>query len=204
LFNEGNPDDSASLYTFNWEVTLRSSFTRRLARIEASLRQLHAEAGTSLYDAIFLAARDLEGRDGRHVMVVVTDGGDTTSTKNFHEALEAIQLADGVMYPIVVVPITNEVGRNVGGEHALTTFAAGTGGRTFFPGSAGELDSAFSDILRELRTQYLIGYYPRNIPLTKDRFHSLRVTVSRPSLRVLTRTGYYGEFEDSTRKGRQR
>jgi len=163
LFNEGNSDDSASLYTFNWEVTLRSSFTRRLARIEASLRQLHAEAGTSLYDAIFLAARDLEGREGRHVMVVVTDGGDTTSTKNFHEALEAIQLADGVMYPIVVVPISNDAGRNVGGEHALTTFAAGTGGRTFFPSSAGELDTAFSDILRELRTQYLIGYYPKNI-----------------------------------------
>jgi Ca-activated chloride channel family protein len=61
------------------------------------------------------------------------------------------------------------------------------------------LDRAFEDILRELRTQYLIGYYPKDVPLTKDRFHNLRLTVQPPqgakNLRVITRSGYYGEFE---------
>ena len=64
--------------------------------------------------------------------------------------------------------------------------------------------SAALKISDELRTQYLIGYYPKNIPLTTNRFHSLKVTLSRPNLRALTRNGYYGEFEDTTRKGRQR
>jgi Ca-activated chloride channel family protein len=198
LFREGNSDDSAALYSFNWQVSLRSSYTRRLLRLEQSLRGLHSEGGTSLYDAIFLASEDLEGREGRHVMVVVTDGGDTTSSKTYHEALEAAQMSDAVLYPVVVVPITNEAGRNIGGEHSLTTLAAGTGGRTFFPDSAAELDTAFMDILRELRTQYLIGYYPRNTPLTKNRFHNLRVNLKQTNLRALTRNGYYGEFEDST------
>jgi Ca-activated chloride channel family protein len=98
-----------------------------------------------------------------------------------------------VIYPIVVIPITNDAGRNVGGENALTTMAAGTGGRVFTPSSAPELDRAFADILRDLRTQYLIGYYPKDVPPTKDRFHTLKVTTQGRNLRVITRSGYYGD-----------
>ena len=199
LIREGNPDDAAALYSFNWQVTLLSSYTRRIVRLEQHLKQLKSEGGTSLYDAIYLASGDLEGREGRHVMVVVTDGGDTTSSKDFHAALDAAQRADTILYPVLVVPIRNEAGRNVGGENALTTLAAGTGGRVFLPTIGAELDGAFSDILRELRTQYLIGYYPKDLPPSKDRFHKVQVKVSSPNLRVLTRSGYYGEFEDSTR-----
>lgn len=199
LLREGNPEDAAALYSFNWQVSLMSSYTRRLAHLEAQLKSLKSEGGTSLYDAIYLAARDLEGREGRHVMIVVTDGGDTTSTKDFHAALEAAQLSDTVLYPVLVIPIQNDAGRNVGGENALTTLAAGTGARVFFPGLGAELDKAFDDILRELRTQYLIGYYPKDVPATKDRFHKVQVKLSDSRLRVLTRSGYYGEFEDATR-----
>lgn len=199
LFREGNPDDAAALYSFNWQVSLLSSYTRRILRLEQRLKQLKSEGGTSLYDAIYLAAQDLDGREGRHVMIVVTDGGDTTSTKDFHAALDAAQRADSILYPVLVVPIRNEAGRNVGGENALTTLASGTGGRVFLPTVGAELDNAFSDILRELRTQYLIGYYPKDLPITKDRFHKVQLKLNSPSLRVFTRSGYYGEFEDSTR-----
>lgn len=200
VIQEGNPDDAVALYSFNWEVSLLSSFTRRLTRLEQRLRTLKSEGGTSLYDAIFLASRDLEIREGRHAMVVVTDGGDTTSAKTYHNALEAAQLADTVLFPVLVVPIRNQAGRNTGGENALTTLAAGTGGRVFLPSPGAELDNAFADILRELRTQYLIGYYPKDLPPAKERFHAVRVSVNGANLRVLTRNGYYGEFEDSTRR----
>jgi Ca-activated chloride channel family protein len=62
----------------------------------------------------------------------------------------------------------------------------------FVPGENG-LDQAFSDILRDLRTQYLIGYYPRNVPASRDPFHRISVKVLKPDLRVETRTGYYGD-----------
>jgi Ca-activated chloride channel family protein len=199
LLGEGNPDDTVALYSFNWQVNLLSSYTRRFARVDQQLKLLKSEGGTSLYDAIFLASRELENRDGRHVMVIVTDGGDTTSVKTFHQALEAAQFADVLLYPVLVVPITNDAGRNVGGENALTTLAAGTGGRVFLPSLGAELDRAFADILRELRTQYLVGFYPKDVPLTKDRFHTLKVSVQGRNLRVITRSGYYGESSESGR-----
>ena len=170
LLGEGNPDDTVALYSFNSDVTLRSGYTRRFARVDQLLKQLKSSGGTSLYDAIFLASHELEYRNGRHVMVLVTDGGDTTSTVDYHQALESAQLADTILYPVLVVPITNDAGRNVGGENALTTLAAGTGGHVFTPNLGAQLDRAFDDILRELRTQYLIAFYPKDVPPGKDRF----------------------------------
>lgn len=201
LIGEGNPRDAAALYSFNWEVIQLRSFTRNINSLEQRLKQLRSDGGTSLYDALFLTAQDLEDRDGRHVIVVVTDGGDTTSSEDFHGALRACHNADIVVYPILVIPITNDAGRNVGGENALTTLARGTGGRVFAPSVGAQLDRAFSDILRELRTQYFLAYYPKNLPYTKEPFHQIRVTLDRPGLRVVTRTGYYGEADESSSRG---
>jgi Ca-activated chloride channel family protein len=197
LFSEGNPDDSVALFSFNYEVVKHNHFTRNASSIEKSLRTLHGEAGTSLYDAIYLSSRELEDREGRRVMVIVTDGGDTTSTMDFHAALEAAQLADTAIYPILVVPIPTDAGRNVGGENALTTLSLGTGGHVFLPTLGAELDKAFTQLIDDLRTQYLLAYYPKDVPLTKNRFHSLQVRVSNPALRVIARNGYYGEAEGS-------
>jgi signal transduction histidine kinase len=91
LLSEGNPDDAVALYTFNYAVTLQHNFTRNYGSLERVLRTLHGDAGTSLYDAIWLAAQDLELREGRKVMIIVTDGGETTSSKNSHQALQAAQ-----------------------------------------------------------------------------------------------------------------
>jgi Ca-activated chloride channel homolog len=193
LFGTGNRSDAAALYSFNWQVTVQSNFTRNHSSLERRLKDLKAEGGTSLYDALYLSAGELEQRDGRHAVVVVTDGGDTTSSNDFHSALEAVQMADAAIYAVLVMPITNDAGRNIGGENALATFAARTGGRVFYPQVGPQIDTAFADILKELRTQYLLGYYPKNIPAGNDRFHRLRVEVTRPDLRVLARSGYYGE-----------
>ena len=195
VFREGNPGDSVSLYSFNYDVARISGFTRRAERLEQGLRQLKAEGGTSLYDAVYLAGGDLEDRDGRHAMVVVTDGGDTTSTKRFHDALQAAHRADAVLYAILVMPITNDAGRNIGGENALATLAEGTGGRVFYPTVGPSLDQAFVEILRDLRTQYLLAFYPKNVPPAKDGFHPLRISLSRPGLHVVARNGYYGDSE---------
>jgi Ca-activated chloride channel family protein len=198
LLMGGEGRDMVALYTFNYEVMRHNNFTPNYGPLERSLKLLHASAGTSLYDAVYLAGRDLEDREGRKVMVIVTDGGDTTSQTKFHGAVEAAQMADAVIYPILVMPITNDAGRNVGGENALTTLASWTGGRVFAPSVGPALDAAFTEIIRELRTQYLLAYYPRGVPPSKDRFHRLEIKVRRPNLRVVHRNGYYGEAEGSS------
>lgn len=195
LVREGNPGDATAFYTFNWEITLQHDYTRNVAALERDTHHLKGSAGTCLYDALWMAARALEFREGRHVMVVVTDGGDTTSSKTFQDALEAVQRADAVLYPVVVIPITNNAGRNTGGENALTTMAQRTGGRIFLPSLGPSLDQAFDDMLRELRTQYFIGYYPRNVPPSSNSYHTLTVKMTDPRLRAITRSGYYEDSE---------
>ena len=195
LFHEGNPDDAASLVAFNWETIQLADFTHNLSRLDYALRGIRSEGGTSLYDSIYLASGGLDGRQGRHVIIVVTDGGDTTSYKTFHDALRAAQMSDIVLYPVLVVPITNNAGRNTGGENALATLAQNTGGRVFAPTLGTELDAAFLEIIRDLRTQYLLGYYPKDVPLTKDPFHRIDIKLKRADLRVSARSGYYGETE---------
>ena len=191
LLKSGNPDDAFELFSFNWRTNLEVDFSRSQNRAERALRGLHGEGGTSLYDAVFLASDTLTSREGRHVMIIVTDGGDTTSYKKYGDALAAAQRSDVVLYPVVVVPIEADAGRNLGGEHALATLAASTGGRIFNPQGLKQLDTAFSDILQELRTQYLLGYYPRDVREQPRLFHPVKVEVHDPKLKVSARTGYY-------------
>lgn len=194
LLAESNAADRVALFTFNYDIQ-QGAFTRNYPNLERQLRSLRGETGTSLYDAIYYAAQALEPREGRKAIVVLTDGGDTTSSRDLKTALKAAQMAHAVIYAVVVLPITNQAGRNTGGEHALEFMAVGTGGRTFYPGVNAQLDRAFGDIIRELRTQYVLGFYPRGAPVTKDPFHKLEVRVKSPELRVSARNGYYGEAE---------
>jgi Ca-activated chloride channel family protein len=191
LTAEGNPGDALSAYSFNHDVTLQTSFTRNPARVEKALGNLRAEAGTSLYDALTLAAEPLASREGRKVVIVITDGGDTTSVRTYQDALRAVHGADAALYAIVVVPVANDAGRNTGGENALISMAQSTGGRVFFPAGFAALETAFADILRDLRTQYLIGYYPKNLPPAESAFRRVRLQMSQPGLRASTRDGYY-------------
>jgi Ca-activated chloride channel family protein len=195
LLREGNPNDAIAVYSFAGDVTLQTSFTRREAVVRDALANLKNSSGTSLYDAVYLASRQLEDRDGRHVVIIVTDGGDTTSKENYQSSLRALQFAEAIVYPILVTPILGEPGRSLGGERVLAQFASNTGGRMFEPVGASQMDGHFTAILRDLRTQYLIGFRPENLPQDLPAFHPIRVEVGRPglqtALQITTRSGYY-------------
>ena len=199
LLTSGNPGDTVALYSFDDTVTLEQNFTHNLAALQDKLKKIHGQAGTSLYDAIYLAAREgLESRPGRKAMVIVSDGGNTTSAKDSHQALEAVQMADTVVFPVVIMPILNSAGRNTGGEHSLTFIAQQSGGSPSFPMLGAQLDRAFNDIIAELRTEYVLGFYPHNVPLTRDRYHKLTVRLKQPDLQVSARGGYYGDSESNS------
>jgi Ca-activated chloride channel homolog len=198
LLAEGNPDDRAALYTFDDSVRVDQGFTRSSGALNLALKKIHGTAGTSLYDAIYLVARELEPRQGRKVMVIVSDGGETTSHYGSHDALEAAQLADSVVYSVVVKPITSDAGRNRGGESFLEWIATGTGGKAFTPELNAQLDKAFTAIIGDLRTQYSLGFYPHDVPLTKDRWHKLEIREKSGKLQVFARNRYYGDAENSS------
>lgn len=193
LVREGNPEDMAALYSFNWEVREQAGFTRRMSRLEEGLARLRSEGATALYDAVYLAGREIERRDGRRVVVVVTDGADTISKMDFQKALEALQRANAVFYALLVVPVKGEPGRILRGENALIQLAEWTGGKMFSPTLDEALDEAFDSILRDLRTQYMLGYYPRGVSETKERFHRVKLSVRRPGHTVSARNGYFAD-----------
>jgi Ca-activated chloride channel family protein len=131
------------------------------------------------------------------VLVLITDGGDTTSSTSYATALRAVQQSEAIVYSIIVVPIERDSGRNTGGEHALIQLARDTGGKYYYAQSASGLDEAFKQISKELRTQYLLGYYPSRTVADSD-FRRIGITVKRPDqpLEVHHRTGYYTSKSD--------
>jgi Ca-activated chloride channel family protein len=92
---------------------------------------------------------------------------------------------------MIVMPIKSDAGRNTGGENALKALAGNTGGATFVQLGTENLDDAFEQILRNLRTQYLLGYYPPELHETNEQFRPIEVRVSRPDVTVLARKGYF-------------
>jgi Ca-activated chloride channel homolog len=179
------PDDRLAVYSVGEDVVSLAGFTDNIAQLESAVHKMPAGAGTSLYDAIYLGARQLErrGEDRRRVIILVTDAGETTSYKDFDDARKAAVKSGALLYTIVVRPVKNESGRNTAGEHALDTITDTMGGAMFYPDQLQELDGIFDRINRELRTQYRLGYYPeprgpantyRNIQIKVDGNYQVR------------------------------
>jgi Ca-activated chloride channel family protein len=189
------PVDGLALYEFSEIVDEVVPFTADLKRIDHGIDHLHPGAATALYDAMYLGSEALEKRQGRKVLVVITDGGDTVSTIDYKQALRAAQQAEAIVYSIIVVPIEASAGRDTGGEHALIQLSEDTGGKYFYATSVPQMDAAFQQISDELRTQYLLAYYPAKRIADSD-YRRLEVKVNGPSslpsgYKVRHRTGYY-------------
>lgn len=189
------PVDALSVYAFS-ETVIESThgYTSELKRIDESIDHIRVGAATALYDAIYLASRALDHRKGRKVIVLITDGGDTVSRVDYKEAVRAAEEAEALVYSIIVVPIENSAGRETGGEHALIQLSEDTGGKYYYATSITQLDDAFHQISDELRTQYLLAYYPsQHNSFSEFRRIEVKV-VSIPgssAYRVRHRAGYY-------------
>jgi Ca-activated chloride channel homolog len=189
------PVDRMSLYRFAETVQEMVPFTANLKRIDSAIGRVKVGAATALYDAVYLASEALESREGRKVLVVITDGGDTVSSVDYAEALRQAQASEAVVYSIVVVPIEASAGRNTGGEHALIQLSHDTGGKHYYVASSSEVEQVFKQISDELRTQYLLAYYPKQRP-DGGEFRRIEVRVVDPNadaenIKVRHRTGYY-------------
>jgi Ca-activated chloride channel family protein len=134
--------------------------------LQGDVRRIGLGAGTSLYDAVVLGSKALSRlpENRRRAIVLVTDAGETTSVSKFDDARRAAIASGALIYSIIVNPVQNENGRNTGGEHALITITDSTGGAIFYLNDVRQISGMFDRIDRELRTQYLIGYYPHPDP----------------------------------------
>lgn len=189
------PVDRLTLFQVTENVDQLVGFTADLKRIEHGIDALRVGPGTSIYDAIYLGSDTLIDRQGRKVLVLITDGGDTTSHTDYANALRRAQQAEALVYSIIVVPVEADAGRNLAGEHALIQISKDTGGKYYYASGIAELDSAFRQISEELRTQYLLAYYP-NRQISDSTFRRIQVEVAKQDAdgkpyQVRHRAGYY-------------
>jgi Ca-activated chloride channel family protein len=194
------PQDQMSLLQFATNVRELAPFTSRLSQINRGLGQLRGDWSTALYDAICLGSERLGGKEGRRVLVLVSDGDDTASKATYARAIEQALRNEVMIYSIIDVPIEASAGRDLGGEHALITLAEQTGGKSFYA-SGGGLDKAFAQVSDDLRSQYLLGYYPKNQEPGKA-FHRVQVTIPRAapeSFNIRHRTGYYADSQAASK-----
>lgn len=193
------PQDQMSVIQFNTYVDELTDFTNNAAKIDHGLDHMRGAGGTALYDAIYVGSQALGKKQGRKVLVLVSDGGDTVKGSTYPEALEQALRNEVMIYSIIDVPIEASAGRDTGGEHALITLSQDTGGKYFYV-DAGGLDKAFQKVSDDLRTQYLLGYYPRN-QKPGMAFHRVDVTVPRAaadSFSIRHKTGYFPDAKKNS------
>jgi Ca-activated chloride channel homolog len=192
------PIDGLSLFQFSEIVDQVTPFTADVRVIDRGINHIRSGAATALYDTLYLGSEALQQRRGRKVMVVITDGGDTVSQISYRDAVRAAQEAEVILYSIIIVPIENSAGRDIGGEHALIQLSRDTGGKYFYASGLEQLDAAFRQISDELRTQYLIAYYP-SARLSDSDFRRIEIKIDTATkdypdpaaLQVRHRSGYY-------------
>lgn len=196
------PEDEMDLISFSYEAREMVPYTNDPHRIEEGLKRLTKGEDTALYDAIYVGSERLtEAKPDatrRRVLVLVTDGGDNTSKREigYSKAVAEAQRAGAAIYPIIIVPILADAGRNTGGEHALIQMAEDTGGKYFYVTEREDLKTAFAHLSDDLRSQYLLSYYaPRRG--TDTSFRRIDVQLKDPAksaaLALRSRTGYYAD-----------
>ena len=197
--NVMRPDDQASVYSVATTVELAQPMTNNVRRLEQTIESFGKPDGaTSLYDAIFEALTYLKPYKGRRVVVIVSDGRDTTSRyeHDFEATLNRLLSDDCQVYVVQTGIYDNANVRDLAAERRMQEFASQTGGAAYIPKSVGELDVAFAQISADLAQQYILSYYPA--PDKRDgRYHLIAVTVkARPNARVRARKGFLVKVRD--------
>ena len=176
--------DRAFLVAFDKQPQLVQKWSPRIADMHAALARLRAEDYTALYDAVVYSLYNFLGVKGQKALVVVSDGLDTASKYTFDQAIEYARRTAGPIYTIGI-----GIGpREMQGRMKLMRFAQETGGNAYFIENAGDLVRIYSDIENELRSQYVLGFYP---PQTAKAGKWREITVQVSEGKAKTIRGYY-------------
>jgi Ca-activated chloride channel family protein len=193
--------DALDVMVFSDDVTELVPFTNDTRRIDSGLGHIGHGDATALYDAIYLAGQRLNdtpvNAGQRRVIVLITDGENTTRHGAYDSALEQAERAGAMVYSLIIVPIESDAGRNTGGEHALIQMARDTGGKYYYVEDKHDLAPAFAHVSDDLRTQYTLGYYaPQKGGDDGSGLRHIEVRMKDPALRekykLRYRTAYYG------------
>jgi Ca-activated chloride channel family protein len=185
------PVDQAAVFAVATEVTLAEPLTNDVRRLELTVESFgKPDGGTSLFDAIIAAGAYLRPYGGRRVIVIVSDGAETTSRADFDTTVQHAVADDCQIYVVQTGLYESANLRALAAERRMEEFAAQTGGAVYISKSVEDLDNAFAQIAADLAQQYILSYYP-GADKRDGRYHLIAVSVkTRPTARVRARKGF--------------
>jgi Ca-activated chloride channel family protein len=199
------PQDLAEVIDFDSRVNILQTFTNNADALEQAVRRTSAGGSTSIYNAIYIALKDLkkivarqEGDIRRQAIVVLSDGEDTSSLLPFEEVLDLAKRSETAIYAIGLRD-SDGATSNRGfkeAEFVLRQLSQETGGRVFFPTQVSELPALYGQIAEELSSQYTVGYTSKNAK-RDGAWRRVVVRVSRPNLTARTKQGYFAPTSTS-------
>lgn len=184
------PEDSSALLAFNEPAELLVPLSTDRSALMKALGGLKAEGATSLYDAVFLGLQmRSDEMDARSVALIFSDGIDSGSWLSKASVVETVRRS-GVVTHVVELVGRSGVFRGIGrASEALNEIADAGGGRRWAANSSKDLRELFANVLQELRSRYLLTYYPANV--TRDGWHDVKVTLKGARGDVIARPGYF-------------
>jgi VWFA-related protein len=193
LVRASNPQDQVCIINFDNEVFLDQDFTSDVSLLEHALHRLSANGPTSLYDAVAFSSAHLmkNATLPKKVIMVVTDGEDTSSHSSLEAALRAVSTAGGPT--VYTIGLLSKGPSSRQARRVLRTLAEQTGGAAFFPLKLGDVDAISQQIARDIRSQYTIRY-KSSAQEHSGGFRHVSVRAHAPGfkhLQVRTRSGYY-------------
>ena len=185
--------DEAAIYSIETDSYLAQPLTNDLVRLQQTIAMFgRPEGGTSLFDAIIGASNYLKPYSGRKVLVIVSDGIETTSQhQDFDFVVQRVLADDSQIYVVQTGLYEGANLRALAAERRMERLTGETGGAVYLPKTTSELDLAFDQIAADLAHQYVLSYYP-SMEHRDGRLHRLELQVkSRNDVRVRSRKGYY-------------
>ena len=195
------PQDLAEVVDFDSRVVVLQGFTNTASDLESAIRKTSAGGSTSMYNAIYIALKDLKKAVAtspddirRQAIVLLSDGEDTSSLLPFEEVLDLAKRSETAIYAIGLRSAEGSSAGSKGfkeAEFVLRQLSQETGGRAFFPQQVSDLNGIYGQIADELSSQYTVGYTSKN-PKRDGAWRRIVVRVTRPSTVARTKQGYFG------------
>jgi len=182
------PLDQAAIFSVSTDVILEQPLTSDVNVLQRTIENFgRPEGSTALFDGMAEAAAYIKPYHGRRVMVIVSDGKETTSRADFETTLQRIVTDDCQIYVVQTGLYENANVRDLTAERRMEEFATQTGGAVYIPKSIADLDAAFEKIAADLAQQYVLSYYPAD-DKRDDHYHSVSVrVVTLSNVRVRSR-----------------
>jgi Ca-activated chloride channel family protein len=186
--------EDMTLVDFDTEVRVARYGQRDFPRMVERIRNRKPEGFTALYDALGVYLDGAAEDEGRTILVLYTDGGDTRSTISFGDVMTLIRASDVTIHTVGFLDNQPSSVKTVQ-RARLAQIAEATGGQAFFPSAMKDIEAAYDKVVAQIRAQYSLGYSSTNTK-ADGRWRKVEIRVKRPDTRIQSRKGYFAPFKE--------